>query len=347
LLRELGFWVSALRIMRRFDLLIVSGGGQLTGKSGPWGFPYGILSWFLAARLTGTRRMFLNVGAGPLTEPLTKFFVLRALNAANYVSFRDEPSQALARRIGFQGKSCVFPDNVYSLDLDLSLKSVSSVNRNGKPVVGIAPLAYPSRSFHIANHKAEYDALIQKFAAFTSSLLQSGYDVELFGTDVGEDPATIEDLRTVLRDRYDIRTRPYSPTPWVDDLLRNMSGMDYVVTCRFHAVVFAHLLNKPILAISPHPKVSDHMAALGLSQYCVDIETFDPCRLTERFEELVRDRHNIEDRLADWLVQYRSLLQKQLNSLFPPKHDVVDDVSLSTTFSLGNARHKSDGNIQG
>jgi polysaccharide pyruvyl transferase WcaK-like protein len=51
------------------------------------------------------------------------------------------------------------------------------------------------------------------------------------------------------------------------DLLATMSGMDYVITCRFHGVVFAHLLNKPVLAIAHHPKVVDLMTDLELSSY--------------------------------------------------------------------------------
>jgi len=344
-LRELAFFVSALRIMRHFNLLIVSGGGQLTGKSGPWGFPYGILIWFLAARLTGTRRMLLNVGAGPLTEPLTKFLVLRALRASNYVSLRDEPSQALVHSIGFAGESRVFPDNVYALVPPPAIASRKTVN--GTPVVGVSPLAYPSRSFHIAEHKAAYEAVMLKFATFTSALIKRGYEVELFGTDIGEDPATIEDLQSVLRDRYGIDTVPYNRTSQVQQLLRNMSRMDYVVTSRFHGVVFAHLLNKPVLAVAPHPKVSDHMAALGLSQYCADIRTFDPSRLTEVFDELVRDRFNIEHRLADRLVQYRLLLEKQFDSLFP-QGKVIDVCrpSASTAFALRDTGHKNSVNFQ-
>jgi polysaccharide pyruvyl transferase WcaK-like protein len=42
--------------------------------------------------------------------------------------------------------------------------------------------------------------------------------------------------------------------------------MDYVVTCRLHGVIFAHLLNKPVLTIAHHPKVTELMAALGLSE---------------------------------------------------------------------------------
>jgi len=40
--------------------------------------------------------------------------------------------------------------------------------------------------------------------------------------------------------------------------------MDYVVTYRFHGVIFAHLLNKPILAVARHPKAIELMAGLDL-----------------------------------------------------------------------------------
>ena len=54
-----------------------------------------------------------------------------------------------------------------------------------------------------------------------------------------------------------------------------MSMMDYVVTCRFHGMIFAHLLNKPILAVARHPKVTELMAGLELFGYCADIGDFN------------------------------------------------------------------------
>ena len=314
--RELAFLIAAFRIIRHFDLLIVSGGGQLTGNSGPWGFPYSILLWFLVAKLAGTRCMFLNVGAGPLTDPLTKFFVTGTLYAADYVSFRDEPSQALARKIGFAGDSQVFPDNVYSLEV--SAPDVVGSGKREQPTVGISPLAYPvAPIFGTVEQKTMYADVITKFGLFASSLAKRPYAIALFGTDIVEDHATIEDLRTALRDQHNIATPAYEPIKQFDELLYKMSAMDYVVTCRFHGVVFAHLLNKPVLAISPHPKVANHMSALGLSKYCVDIRTFDPNLLADTFEALVRDRDDIRDRMAASLAKYKLLLKGQLDELFP------------------------------
>ncbi len=260
--------------------------------------------------------MFLNVGAGPLTDLLTKFFVTRTLHAADYVSFRDKPSQALARNIGFAGESQVFPDNVYGLEV-CTPRVVGSRKRE-HPIVGISPLAYPNESmFSTFEQKTIYADVIAKFALFASSLARRSYSIALFGTDIGEDPAIIEDLRTALRDRHNVATPPYEPIKVADELFSKMSTMDYVVTCRFHGIVFAHLLNKPVLAISPHPKVADHMSALGLSKYCVDIQKFDPNLLADTFEALVCERDDIKDRMAASLAKYKSLLKGQLDDLFP------------------------------
>src|SRR5262245_19934697 len=71
--RELSFLVSSRRNLKSLKLLIISGGGQLTEKDGPWGFPYTIFKWVTLARIEGVRCVFLNLGAGPLNHPLSKF----------------------------------------------------------------------------------------------------------------------------------------------------------------------------------------------------------------------------------------------------------------------------------
>jgi polysaccharide pyruvyl transferase WcaK-like protein len=321
--RELAFLVTSYRKLRPFDLLIVSGGGQLTERSGPWGFPYAILLWVLMARLAGVKRIFLNVGAGPLRHPLSKFFVRRSLYAANYVSFRDEPSQVLARQIGFAGKSQVYPDNVYSLDVALPAAMPDTRHR---PVVGLAPMPWPfcdPREYASENLQALYDEYLTKFATFAASLVRYSCSLELFGSDAGADPVAIEDFRRVLRTQRAIEMPSYQPVDTVEGLLVRMAAMDYIVTCRFHGVVLAHLLNKPVLAISHHPKVADLMEALGLSQYCVDIRNFDPMRLADSFASLVDHTREVKSTMAASLAAYRLQAAMQFDQLFPRARNEV------------------------
>ena len=316
--RELSFLVSSRRNIRSFDLLIISGGGQLTEKGGPWGFPYTIFKWVILARSAGVRCMFLNVGAGPLTQPLSKFFVTRALLAADYVSLRDDKSQALVYGIGFRGESRVCPDNAYGLEV--ATTNGSPLEGRAQPKVGFAPMPYPDRREHPAERdQIVYNEFIRKLAIFASWLAGKSYALTMFGTDIGVDPLAIEDLQLALLNHHGITSSHYSVDHSIKsahDLLATISGMDYVVTCRFHGVVFAHLLNKPVLAIAHHPKVTDIMADLELSSYCVDIRDFDPKLLAERFASMVINAEEIKCRMAASLTRNLQRLRSQFDELF-------------------------------
>jgi len=269
----------------------------------------------LIAKAARVRCIFVNVGAGPLTHFLSKRFAKSALRAADYVSFRDHESRALAREIGFAGKSEVFPDTVYSLEVP-SLDR-RSAKRSDQPIVGIAPMPYcDPRLMPGTTKQMVYGNFISKLAIFASGLARDCYGIALFGSDIGVDPLAIEDLRLALQDHNGISALQIPTVGSVQQLLQTMAGMDYIVTCRFHGVVFAHLLNKPVLAISHHPKVATLMKDLGLSDYCVDIEQFNPNHLIDVFASLVKNTNMIKSCMAVNLASYKAQLTSQFDSLF-------------------------------
>jgi len=231
------------------------------------------------------------------------------------VSFRDQESQDLARQLGFMGRSRVFPDNAYCFEVE----AVDVPTKGSKkPIVGIGPMSYPFDDLlkHPSNAQTIEDELIGKIATF-ASLIAKSYSISLFGSDIRNDPSVIEELRGVLLDRHHISLPEYIPVESVSELLTRMSEMDYIVTCRLHGVVLAHLLNKPVLAIAHHPKVMHLMGALGLSEYCVDMRTFDPIQLANRFQSLVANTEAVKDRMASALGNYRAKLTVQFDELFP------------------------------
>ncbi|MGD0445088.1 MAG: polysaccharide pyruvyl transferase family protein [Edaphobacter sp.] len=317
-IRELLFLNESRRCIRHFDLLVVSGGGQFTERDGPWAFPYTILKWTLLAKSSGIKCFILNVGAGPLEHPLSKVFTSRALASAAYVSFRDEKSQVLAHKIGFSGKSRIYPDNVYGLESS-SLPAKSAEVEIGR-IVGFAPVPYGHPHMHPAERDwTVYNKFLAKCTTVCSRLLAREYSVVLFGTDVGVDTLVNADLLTKLRKQNAVNLPRYENTRTLQNLLASMSAMDYVITCRFHGVVLAHILNKPVLAIAHHPKVTNLMNALGLEKYCVDIATFDPVRLADTFESLVSDTEDVKSSMAASLTKYRARLAIQFDDLFPSK----------------------------
>jgi len=312
---EMAFFAGSFRLLKSYELMIVSGGGQLTERGGPWSFPYGLYIWTRMARWAGVRCVFLNVGAGPLNHPLSKFFIARALRKADYVSFRDEQSQSLVVNLGFTRPSHVCPDNVYGFEIAPANMQVKALT---PPVVGINPMPYPFCDLprFPSDAQAIQDELIDKFAAFASSLARSSFALQFFASDIQSDPPEIERMRQILLKRDGMDLPQYVPLHSTEELLAQMSNMDYIVTCRFHGVAFAHLLNKPVLAIAHHRKVTDLMNALGLSEYCVDMLTFEPNRLLETFRSMVADTKAIKDKMAVSLAEYRAKSAAQFDEVF-------------------------------
>jgi polysaccharide pyruvyl transferase WcaK-like protein len=318
-LNEAAFLRHSFQTLTSFDLLIINGGGQLTEWTGPWGFLYTIFKWVVLARLAHVKCVFLNVGAGPLTRPLSKFFARRALSLAAYVSFRDEDSRSLAQRIGFAGTSHVFPDSAYSLAISTGAVS-GEIQSPPKTIVGVSPMPYCDPRIFPEKDQAVYEAYIRKLGRFSSWLVRNECSVALFGSDIGTDPLAVDDLLNAVRCNGETAASHAvisEPVSSGEELLFKMSRMDYVVTSRFHGVVFAHMLNKPVVAISHHPKVAALMGEMGLAEYCVDIRRFDLNLLTETFSALVRNHDEIKDRMAQKLVSYRHRLTGQFDDLFP------------------------------
>lgn len=317
--RELAFLIESFRAIGSLDVLIISGGGQLNEEwGGPWSFPCTLFKWVILAKLSRVKVLFLNVGAGTLEHPLSKFFIRQALLLSDYCSFRDERTRTLVRQLGFDGRSHVFPDNAYSLDI--SHVEQPNTSRAGKPIVGIAPMPYcDPRVYPIRNHQL-YTYLINQLALFASWLSRNGYTVMLFGSDIYHDGLAIEDLKTVLENEgvSDRAGQVVTPPPikTTDELLAKISLMDYVVTCRFHGVIFAHLLNKPVLAIAHHPKVSALMESLELSTHCIKIDLLSVEVLIDMFQAIVHDREQIKRSMAERLRSHKGDLKEQFDQLF-------------------------------
>jgi len=80
--------------------------------------------------------------------------------------------------------------------------------------------------------------------------------------------------------------------------------------------VFASLMNVPAIALSPHPKVTDLMAELGLSDYCVDISQCEAEDLTARADRLLADADAIKAGIAANVARFQAQLTEQFDELF-------------------------------
>ena len=316
-LSEIAFLARSRRIIKSLDVFVISGGGQLLDSwGGPWAYPYTIFKWVALARLTGTKCYFANVGAGPLRHPLSRFFIRNALSLADYASFRDQESRSLVQAIGYHGPADVCHDSVYGLDVSRHRRGTG--NPRNELVVGLSPMAYCDPRRYWKQEQTVYDAFVDKIVTFGASLCRDHRTV-LFSTDIWFDLQTLERVDKELRLRVPgdrVQSIGRDSVDSLESLLSQMATMDFIVTCRFHGVVFAHLMGIPVIALSHHPKVTSLMVDLGMSEYCLDIETFSPQQLTGAFTRMVSNAREIRSRMSDKAASYKAELTAQFDRLF-------------------------------
>ncbi|MCC0176766.1 polysaccharide pyruvyl transferase family protein [Waterburya agarophytonicola K14] len=300
------------------DSLIVSGGGQLDDYwGGAWGHPFTLLTWCLFAKISGTKFLIVSVGAAPINQPLSKLFTRITLSLADYRSYRDEDSQKYIREVvGFEQNDPVFADLAFSLPTDFSQKSPK--NPQDREIIGIGAMSYfnPKSSWP-EKDEAVYIDYLNKLATFAVWLTEQNYDLALFPGQTAHDKLAIEDFKALLKQKGVAEDRIIEkPILTVDELMNQLIDLDFVIASRFHGVLLSLLIDKPVLALSYHPKIDMLMQDTGQSKYCLEIDNFQVDVIKDKFNSLHRDRQAIKAQLASKTQEYKSSLAKQYDYIF-------------------------------
>lgn len=327
--QEIAFLISSFRMLRCFDILVLSAGDQFGETTGQhrnlrpsWKHPSHVFKWVLLAKIAGVRSVLLNVGGAP-QQGLTGAFIAGVLSFADSVGFRDEQSRESLSLKDAKRASFLLSDTAYSRNF--VTPTASEQSRRTKPVVGIAPMV-------MSDPTAPLDSAFQhRMAAFVVWLINNGYFVRLFCTNINLDSSSVCHMQEILKG-YDLDGAALTNIDRVhqwsaEELMTNMSCLDYVVTSRFHGVVFAHLLNKPVLAISDHQCVRNLMDNLGLSQYYLSTVDCHSDDLRNTFLSMIDAGTEIGRGMAVKLAAIKVEVSGQLNALFPsdrPSFDAVE-----------------------
>jgi len=306
-------WIQAFGILRRLDVLIVSGTGLLTDISGllNWG-PYTVFKWTLMAKLCRCKVVFVSVGAGPVYGAVGRLLVRAALRLADFRSYRDAATKQFLDDLGFRTRrDKVYPDLAFSLPR--TAIPADEFPRGPRPVVGLGLMLYAGRQSVDRPSATIYAEYLESLVVFVRWLLAHGYDIRLLTGDICDRPA-VRDFIGLLRERsvvYDEGRVVDDPVSSVDDLLSQLSRTDLVVATRFHNVLLALLLNKPAISISFHQKCESLMSGMGLSEYCQDIKNLNAETLIRQFGDLRKDAPRLKYLIKEKTEQFRSDLDEQ------------------------------------
>jgi polysaccharide pyruvyl transferase WcaK-like protein len=317
---EVGAWRDSLRHTRGQQLLVMTGTGMLTDEGeGALGFAYDVFRWAVAARLSGCRVAFLSVGVESIGRPLTRLFLRTALRLASYRSYRDTQSRERLRAAGFFS-----PRDVVAPDLAFSLPGTPShpppAPTPGRPPVAVGLYAVRGRGARGGEDAKAYRGYLDKVCTLVEQLRARGHALRLIVGDNTYDEPVLEDVRQALAARgvavgaeAGLETTPAGD---FEELLQQLAGVQLVVASRFHNVLLALLLGRPVVSLSYNEKNDALMAEVGLGRFCQPVDSFDVARTLEQLAELEQHRGPLLAVVAATAARYREALEVQYDAVF-------------------------------
>ena len=175
-------------------MLIVAGTGIVADyMCGPLSWPYDMFKLSTLAAVCRVKLVFLSVGVGPISHPLSRWFFKSSLALAHYRSYRDEASRQYLEAVGFNtGHDFVYPDVVFGLSED---NLVSCAGATQRRIIGLGLKDYGSSEGLEPKAFREY---LENMATFVSWLQGRGYGVRLLIGDVQYDTRVIQEFIDIL-----------------------------------------------------------------------------------------------------------------------------------------------------
>jgi polysaccharide pyruvyl transferase WcaK-like protein len=159
-----------------------------------------------------------------------------------------------------------------------------------------------------------YRAYVAQMTRFVHWLLAQGHHVRLLTGDVDNDPRPAHEILASVREagppqcQARIVSEPIAST---QALSRQIAQTDLVVASRFHNLVGALMLGRPVMSVGFHEKNDALMADMGLADYCQHIERIDVDRLTRQFDALRAQLGPVARRILQKTADYRAALEEQ------------------------------------
>ena len=269
------------------DAVIVPGMGVLEERLGerPWGLPLGLFLMAAACRLRRRRFLLLDVGAERAMNPVTRRLYVATTRLATHVSYRDRSSAAAMERADARDSAAIAPDLAFAHPATTLAKP-----ELGRIVVGV--MAYygrkddPKRGADVRNRYVATmaDAMTQLASAEHQLVLVGGDRVDV---DVAREvrAAVLSAYTDLPDDAVQVRE-----CTMFDELTAEMVRAEVVIASRFHNLICALRLARPTVSVGYAGKNRHLMEALGLDDYCQDIEHLDASLLVAQVKAAHEER---------------------------------------------------------
>ncbi len=309
----------AIRLLRGTDQFIVVGTGALDDLGQlPWELPAHISRWCRAAKSIRAKVQLLAVGAGPIRNRMNRWLMTRAVAVSESRTYRDGFSRDYMAGLGVGSvQDEVVPDLVFALPEDW-LPSARVADSPPK-TIGVGLMEYYGWNLPPEDGRQVYTVYIEKMARFVRWLLDSNYSVRMLIGERRSDDRAVRDLFAVLGEEVVAAAGDRLKAPVVEsmhDLLSEVMRTDIVVATRFHNLVSALALGRPVISVGYAPKFEALMREMGLDDYSQHIEQLDVERLQQQVRNLTTNHEAAMRAAIEKATEYRGRLERLYDTTF-------------------------------
>ncbi|ANH07921.1 polysaccharide pyruvyl transferase family protein [Shinella sp. HZN7] len=274
---RIGSMIAIFQALAGTEVLVIPGTGILDDfQEAPFGWPFILFWWCLAARLRGIRIAFVSIGAGPIHNALSRRFLKAAVQMAEYRSYRDDFSLRYVKDLGVDvSRDLRFPDLAFGLRAPTQDPVVD--RRPPHAAIGVGVMHYRGWKRGQADGDAIYRTYINKLSAVIGRLLEDGRRVHLFMGDKADETA-LDDIFQGLAPRPAGASHAFvsvARTTSLDQVMEELKKVDIAIVSRYHNLLCALKTGRPAFSLGYAQKNDELMATFGRAAFCQHIEDFD------------------------------------------------------------------------
>ncbi len=288
--------------LRQCDLLI-SGGGSLLQDVTSKRSLYYYLSIMRMAHWLGKKVFLYAQGIGPLNRAHARATVATVLNRCDYITVRDQKSANLLQELGV-----VRPPVRVTADAVLAMHPVD--RRIGRALLakyGIGGVA-PKVGIYVRNWRNDENYKTVFAQAADSLIDEQGCKVIFVPMQVPDDVAAARDIQAKMKHSATVLEDSYTTA----EMMSIAGNMDAVIGVRLHALVFAALMDTPLVGVSYDPKVDSFLHMIGESPRG-NLQTVSPEILVNAIREklhLQKQEEHVRRAVSE--LRYQSELTAEL-----------------------------------
>lgn len=286
--RRMSLW-DIFRCVWQCDLLLSGGGSLLQDATSRRSILYYLFILRLA-QLLGKKTFIYSQGIGPISDPRNRRSTAAVLRRASGIVVRDSKSRDLLSEIGVpEDRIHVTADPVIRVKKADTALGLDILRREGCPrnpeklTVGWAIKArHPSPAF---------------FQEIEKSILwlreTYGADAVLIPFFHSEDVAVCEAVAARMDGQVGCLRQKYLS----EEMLSIIGCMDVLVGIRLHSLIYAAVMEVPMIGVSYDPKVDSFLASIGRPTLCA-AEDFTCQAFQAAFRDTLARREEIRETTA-------------------------------------------------